>query len=69
MVWQMENGAAAKYTKYANGIFCGSWSALAERSGDSAFERAEDLWNYKTHRAGESGVALRLPPQSKIFCA
>jgi hypothetical protein len=37
------------------------WTALAERSGDSAFVRTTSV-------AGliQSGVALRLPPQSKF---
>jgi hypothetical protein len=44
------------------------WTALAEQSGDSAFERTEALLRLTTFRAGESGVALRFPPQSKIGC-
>jgi hypothetical protein len=32
------------------------WSAVAERSGDTAFHTSASL---------ESGVALRFPPQSK----
>ena len=43
-----------------------AWTAPAERSGDGAFERVKDLPNPDSLRAGESGVALRLPPQSKF---
>ena len=43
----------------------GSWSALAERSGDSAFGRTEGSRVENNFSAGESGVELRLPPQSK----
>src|SRR5487761_2381340 len=35
------------------------------RSGDGAFERTRTKLAAKDFRAGESGVALRLPPQSK----
>src|ERR1035437_7150920 len=35
------------------------WTALAERSGDSAFR-----WTIRTAGRIQSGVALRLPPQS-----
>jgi hypothetical protein len=45
------------------------WTALAERSGDSAFERTEARLDSTTSRPCESGVALRLPPQSKIINA
>ena len=38
----------------------GFWTALAERSGDSAF-----AWTTKAASLIQSGVALRLPPQSK----
>jgi len=41
-----------------------SWTASAERSGDGAFERATGWQIFHAARAGESGVALRLPPQS-----
>ena len=41
-----------------------SWNAVAERSGDTAFERKKIRWIEKNHRARESGVALRFPPQS-----
>ena len=41
-----------------------SWTAVAERSGDTAFERTEDFQFYEALRALESGVALRFPPQS-----
>jgi hypothetical protein len=34
------------------------WSAVAERSGDTAFQAPANF---------QSGVALRFPPQSKIF--
>jgi hypothetical protein len=36
-------------------------------SGDGAFGRTEDSMNAKDIRACESGVALRLPPQSKTW--
>jgi hypothetical protein len=42
-----------------------SWTAPAERSGDGAFGRMEMVRISVNRRAGESGVALRLPPQSK----
>jgi hypothetical protein len=41
------------------------WSAPAERSGDGAFERAGGIRACQPCGACESGVALRLPPQSK----
>src|SRR4051794_16846814 len=41
------------------------WTAPAERSGDGAFERAGRPRIREGSRACESGVALRLPPQSK----
>ena len=37
-----------------------SWTALAERSGDSAL-----AWPAASETRLQSGVALRLPPQSK----
>jgi hypothetical protein len=37
------------------------WTAVAKRSGDTAFERARDLALPATIRACESGVALTLP--------
>jgi hypothetical protein len=43
------------------------WTALSERSGDGAFERTKRILLLKIFRACESGVALRLPPQSKIY--
>jgi hypothetical protein len=46
-------------------FICGYfWTALAERSGDSAFVRTEALVGSDYFPAGQSGVALRLPPQS-----
>jgi hypothetical protein len=42
-----------------------SWSAVAERSGDTAFGRMENLRARNDFCALESGVALRFPPQSK----
>lgn len=42
-----------------------SWTAPAERSGDGAFERTMPLLISRDARADESGVAFRLPPQSK----
>jgi hypothetical protein len=44
-----------------------SWTALAKRSGDSAFGLVNGLRIYEKLRACESGVALRLPPQSKTL--
>ena len=41
-----------------------SWTAPAERSGDGALARTKDSPGPDDLRAGESGVALRLPPQS-----
>jgi hypothetical protein len=41
-----------------------SWSAVAERSGDTAFGRTGDFGPIQDFRACESGVALRFPPQS-----
>ena len=41
-----------------------SWSAPAERSGDGAFARAGRFRINKDFGPGESGVALRFPPQS-----
>ena len=41
-----------------------SWSAPAERSGDGAIVQAKRQRINKDFRAGQSGVALRLPPQS-----
>jgi len=41
------------------------WTAPAERSGDGAFGRTGNIIHAKDCRACESGVALRLPPQSK----
>jgi hypothetical protein len=40
------------------------WTAPAERSGDGAFRRAEIVRVTDGFGACESGVALRLPPQS-----
>jgi len=53
-----KNNCAEKRLHENGGSF---WTALAERSGDSAFLRA-------TNTTGliQSGVALRLPPQSKF---
>jgi len=42
-----------------------SWTAVAERSDDTAFARAEAERTDKVFRAHESGVALHFPPQSK----
>jgi hypothetical protein len=42
-----------------------SWSAVAERSGNAAFGRQTGGRILEGSGAGESGVALRLPPQSK----
>jgi hypothetical protein len=47
-----------------------SWSAVAERSGDTAFARANAKRTDESFRPHESGVALRFPPQSMTFgCA
>ena len=43
-----------------------SWSALAERSGDSAFGRRGISLPPEIFRAGECGGALRWPLQAKI---
>jgi hypothetical protein len=47
-----------------NGVASGDsfWTALAERSGDSAFDGTIPAVVFF-----QSGVALRLPPQSKMF--
>jgi hypothetical protein len=42
-----------------------SWTAVAERSGDTAFARTKHFRVENNPRAVESGVALRFPPQSK----
>jgi hypothetical protein len=42
-----------------------SWSAVAERSGDTAFGRTKNFRVENNFSAVESGVALRFPPQSK----
>ena len=42
------------------------WTAPAERSGDGAFARTTRLRTIQVLGPLESGVALRLPPQSKI---
>ena len=44
-----------------------SWTAVAERSGDTAFGRKGRRVKFHPDRAGESGVALRFPPQSKTL--
>ena len=44
----------------------GFWTAVAERSDDTAFERKAGAGCEDARRAGESGVALRFPPQSKM---
>jgi hypothetical protein len=44
------------------------WTAVAKRSGDTAFERAGRERVIKNLFSRESGVALRFPPQSKICC-
>ena len=41
-----------------------SWTAVAERSGDTAFGRTKISRIQDDPRACESGVALRFPPQS-----
>ena len=42
-----------------------SWTAVARRSRDTAFERAERVRVKTNCHACESGVALRFPPHSK----
>jgi len=42
-----------------------SWTAVAERSGDTAFARAMRYRANQNLCPHESGVALRFPPQSK----
>ena len=42
-----------------------SWSALAERSGDSACERKSNKLQSENFRAGASGGALRWPPLTR----
>ncbi len=44
------------------------WTALAERSGDSAFARTKRKRASHPFRAHESGVALRFLPQSTMLC-
>ena len=59
--------AQTKLSELANGgmsVVPASWSAPAERSGDGAFARQDAPED--SHTPGQSGVALRLPPQSKI---
>jgi len=43
----------------------GFWTAPAERKRRRRFRAGDEPTGFKTLRAGESGVALRLPPQSK----
>jgi hypothetical protein len=45
------------------------WTAVAERSGDTAFARAGGEQVNENLRPYESGVALRFPPQSKTVLA
>jgi hypothetical protein len=42
-----------------------SWTAVAERSGDTAFVRTGRERTIDDFLPRESGVALRFPPQSK----
>ena len=42
------------------------WTAPAERSGDGAFGRMNGIRIRENHRAHEGGVALHLPPHSKM---
>jgi hypothetical protein len=42
------------------------WTAVAERSGDTAFLCPENQIQAANASPFQSGVALRLPPQSKI---
>jgi hypothetical protein len=44
-----------------------SWTAVAERSGDTAFRAGHALSGSPNLGAGQSGVALRFPPQSKML--
>jgi hypothetical protein len=41
------------------------WTAVAERSDDTAFERTTRAGIRDARRACQSGGALRFPPQSK----
>ena len=41
------------------------WTAVAERSSDTAFEPARRLITLNPTRVWESGVAFHFPPQSK----
>jgi hypothetical protein len=43
-----------------------SWTAVAKRSGDTAFGRTSGVRTNYIFRAYESGVALRFPPHSKM---
>jgi hypothetical protein len=45
------------------------WTAPAERSDDGAFERTRSADDSNPRGACESGVALRLPPQSKTLAS
>jgi hypothetical protein len=47
----------------------GFWSAVAERSGDTAFARTGGKQTGEIFRQHQSGVALRFPPQSKNLIA
>jgi hypothetical protein len=42
-----------------------SWTAVAKRSGDTAFARAGRERTFDDFRPRQSGGALRFPPQSK----
>jgi hypothetical protein len=55
--WQYAGGARSQFSTV-------SWTAPAKRSDDGAFAWQDALEN--VHTLGQSGVALRLPPQSKI---
>ena len=50
--------------KDGRGVSEGIWTAVAERSGDTALEREKRNRTFQPSRADESGVALRFPPQS-----
>jgi hypothetical protein len=43
------------------------WTAVAERSGDTALGRTGEFQSIRDGRAHENGVALRFPPQSKML--
>jgi hypothetical protein len=57
-----ENSTAFPATAERNRVL-----AVTERSGDTAFGRAEDSRPIQDPHACESGVVLRFPPQAKTL--